>query len=105
MPNHPFDLAMSEDDLLGVVVDYAQRLGWLVNHVRNSRAGVTQGDPGVPDLALVRNRVVWAELKSQQKERSIAQLRWRDALLKSGAEYYLWRPSDWRSGGIEGILK
>jgi hypothetical protein len=101
----PLDLNVSEDDLLSVIVEYAHLRGWLVNHIRNSRAGVTQGDSGVPDLQMVRDRVVWAELKDQRKERSVAQLRWRDALLKAGAEYHLWRPSDWRTGFIEGVLK
>ena len=56
--------------------------------------------PGFPDLVLVnkiQKRTIFAELKIEdikKGERSEKQIEWGDWLLASGAEYYLWRPSD-----------
>lgn len=70
----------------------AKTLGWLVYHPHRSERSTS----GFPDLTLVRERVVFVELKRQHKA---AQLRpdqelWRDRLLAAGAEWYCWRPLD-----------
>ena len=49
------DAQMTEDELLTAIVRAAHLHGWLVYHIRNSKAGVVQGDPGFPDLVLARN--------------------------------------------------
>lgn len=41
------------------VEDFARTLGWYDWHVRNAR----QSKAGFPDLMLVKDRVVWMELK------------------------------------------
>jgi VRR-NUC domain-containing protein len=46
------------------------------------------------DLTLVRDRVVWVELKTETGKVSAAQREWLDALKAAGAEAYIWRPSD-----------
>ena len=84
-------LPMTEDQLLSAILDAAKLLGWRAFHVRNSKAGVIQGDPGFPDLVLVRKGdVIFVELKSQLGRMTDAQRAWGDAL----PSCYLIRPSD-----------
>ena len=52
----------------------------------------TRSAPGFPDLVLVRDRVVFAELKVGKGRLTTAQARWRDMLLGADAEWYVWRP-------------
>lgn len=97
----PVAAAMLEDDLLDVVVKNALVEGWLVYHVRNSRAGVTQGTVGFPDLVLCRvPRLLFVELKRQHRIPTTDQMRWLDSLANSGAEIRVWKPSDWLDGTI-----
>src|SRR5574340_48774 len=77
----PLALAMSEDELLVAVIDLAQRTGWRCHHTRNSKAGITQGDIGLPDLILVRPpQLIFAELKSERGRVTPGQRAWLDAL-------------------------
>ena len=96
----------SEEAFQARVVDLAHVYGWRVasfRPVRVQRAnGSTYyqtpfGDDGVgfPDLLLVRDQVVYAELKAQNGILRPDQRDWRDALLAAGAIHYVWRPSDW----------
>lgn len=98
--------AMSEDALLTAVLDLAKARDWLAYHVRNSKAGVIQGDPGFPDLVLVRDgRLVFTELKSETNRTTEAQRAWLARLLEvREVTTVIWRPSDWLSGAIERIL-
>lgn len=99
------DETTSEADLLRIVVDFARRRGWLVHHDRPAiqRHGrwltPIMGDPGFPDLVLVREghpgTVMHVECKSGKGQLSPDQRIWREALECSGATYYLWRPHDW----------
>lgn len=82
---------ISEKEFDAKVVDYAERRGWLSYHTWNSRRSAK----GFPDRVFVRERVVWAELKDESGAMSKEQREWRDALQRAGAEWYLWRPSDW----------
>src|SRR5262245_37343528 len=95
--------AMTEAELLTQVIQFAKLLGWRVAHFRAGRTlhgwrTAVQGDgAGYPDLLLVRrDRVVWAELKSQRGVLSDEQQAWIDALRAAGQEVYIWRPSSWR---------
>jgi hypothetical protein len=82
------------------VLDEAHRLGWAVAHFRPAqtargwRTPVEAEGAGWVDLTLVRDRVVFAELKSQRGRLTAAERDWRDRLEAAGAEVYLWRPSD-----------
>jgi hypothetical protein len=44
---------------------------------------------------LVRDRVVFAELKAANRKISSEQETWLAALRAAGAEAHCWRPSDW----------
>lgn len=98
----PFALATTERQLQTVVVAYAATMGWKVYHTYDSR----HSDPGFPDLAMLRaTRQVVAELKRQRGRVPAEQWEWLDAFALAGAETYVWRPSDWRDGSIERILR
>lgn len=96
-------LAMSEADLLSNVREMARVTGWMAYHTRDSR----RSDIGFPDLVMVRkNRVLFVELKSEKGKPTAAQIEWLHALmLTRRAETYLWRPSQWLDGTIEGMLR
>jgi hypothetical protein len=73
------------------VLDLAKLQGWLCYHTRDSRGS----EPGFPDWVLVRDRVIFAELKSDAGKLRPAQRRWIGRLADAGAEAYVWRPRDW----------
>lgn len=73
-------------------VRYVARLyGWAVYHTHDSR----RSDPGFPDLVIVRERVVVAELKTERGRVTPEQEAWLAAFRAAGVEAYVWRPSDW----------
>ena len=73
------------------VVNLARTLGWRKPfHVYDSR----RSEPGWPDLTLVRERFVFAELKREKTQLTDAQKSWLTALTTAGVECYVWRPSD-----------
>jgi hypothetical protein len=84
-------LEITEKEWQAQVLDLARLCGWRHGyHTFDSRRSAS----GFPDLVLVRERVVFAELKSETGKLSAAQVAWLEALEAAGAEAYLWRPSD-----------
>lgn len=73
------------------VTNHAEAQGWLVYHTFDSRRSAA----GFPDLVLVRERVIFAELKSRKGKLSKAQEGWLKALRGARAEVYLWLPKHW----------
>lgn len=69
----------------------AQLMGWLCYHTHDAR----RSNKGFPDLVLVRERVIYAELKAARGKLSADQVIWLESLSRAGAETYLWRPDDW----------
>ena len=93
---------MTERQFQDAVVELGNWLGWSAFHARTSRTGsgghataVAYQGVGFPDLVLVRERVVFAELKSARGRLSDAQRGWIKGLRDAGAEVYVWRPRDW----------
>lgn len=94
--------ALSEKAWQSFVVDLAKWNGWHVYHalpVRNEKGvwrTATQGDTGFPDLVLAHptRGTIFAELKSATGRLSDNQIAWIGVLKASGAEVYVWRPSD-----------
>ena len=104
-------LAITEAELQENVVELAQWLGYQWIHIRPAqRRDDTwyvpyQGDTGFPDLMLVHkqtHRMILAELKSEDGRTTREQWEWIDA---AGDWGFVWRPSDWLDGTIEGLLK
>jgi len=106
------------------VIDLAHARGWRVAHFRPVRVQRKDGSvyyctpvgadgEGFPDLELVRERIVKAELKSASEKRrkapgrekglKPAQQEWRDAYIRAGVEWYVWSPDDWPE--IERVLQ
>lgn len=100
---------MTESEFQSAVIEFARMRGWMVMHTKAAqiRPGVwatpLQGNPGFPDLVLVRpvhGDVVFAELKKDGGRLSIGQKAWITALKAAGAEVYVWYPDD-----MEAIVK
>ncbi len=89
----------SEKKFMARVRKLASDLGWLDYHTHDSR----RSEAGFPDLVLVRERVVYVELKTNKGRLTAAQKDWIDRLKEAGAEVRVWRPSDWAT--IEEVLK
>lgn len=69
-------------------------LGYISYHTLRSKGSRA----GFPDRVLVKDRVIFAELKREKRVSSPVgpeQVMWLDRLAKGGAEVYVWRPSDW----------
>lgn len=83
------------------VIALAQYLGWRVAHFRPAmnargewRTAVAGDGAGFPDLVLVRDRVLFVELKTDTGKLEPEQRAWRDALQKAeGVTWHLWSPS------------
>lgn len=90
MRSAPLELRdLTEKQLQRQLVDLAQATGWKrTYHTFDSR----RSSSGFPDLVLVRERVVFVELKTERGRPSDAQRDWIEALLAAGAEAYIVRP-------------
>lgn len=97
---------VTEANFQDAVIDLAHRYGWRVAHFRKVRVQRKNGSvyyetpvaadgKGWPDLVLVRDRVVFVELKAERGRLEVEQVAWLAALGHAGAETYVWRPSDW----------
>lgn len=106
-------LRVTETAFQRSVIELAQRLGWKVAHFRKAqnnrgqwRTPVAADGKGFPDLVLVRDRIIFAELKQDDKYPTPAQREWLDAINEATAgdpppcertivETRVWRPRDW----------
>ena len=103
---------MTEAELQSAVIDLAHLLKWRVAHFRPAmnakgqwRTAVAGDGAGFPDLVLVRDRVIFAELKSGNGRVSLDQRGWMDALRSAGCLAVIWKPGDWANGTVEAILR
>ena len=89
-----------EEEFKDYVLDRALERGWKRAHFRpaQTEAGwrtAVQGDgKGFPDLILLRERLVIAELKVKRNKPSEEQIDWIVRLGLAGIETYLWYPKD-----------
>lgn len=82
---------LTEREWQAQVVELARLLGWRrPMHIFDSR----RSEPGWPDLALVRDRLVLVELKREGGRTTPAQRSWIRALLAANVECYVVRPRD-----------
>lgn len=91
-----------EDAFLQQVIDLAHYLGWTVAHFRPAltKSGkwitpVQADGKGFPDLVLVRERIIIAELKKETGKPSPDQQKWLAAFKTANVEAYVWRPADY----------
>lgn len=91
---------MKETEWQDLIMRSARASRWLAYHVYDSRKSAA----GFPDCILVRPpRIVAAELKTETGAVTKEQAKWLAAFAASGAETYVWRPSDWRE--VERVLR
>lgn len=81
-----------EADFQSAVIALAKTLGWEVFHVRDSRR---QQMVAFPDLVLVRERVLFRELKRTGRTPTIPQQAVLDMLTAAGQDAACWTPDDW----------
>ena len=93
------------------IVAEARKRGWRVAHfmaVQTKSRGwtvpVAADGKGFPDLVLVRDRVIYAEVKGDGDSLRPEQREWLDALRLAGEECYVWGPRDWVDDSIRYIL-
>jgi len=92
---------MTEAEFLSQVIQLARLYHWRVSHFRPGRTArggwrtAVQGDAGFPDLVLVRERVVMAELKVGRNKTTPEQDAWLRAFNEAGVLAVVWRPEDW----------
>lgn len=92
---------MIEAQLQACVIDAARLGRWRVAHFRtamNSRGHyltpIAADAKGWPDLVLVRDRVIFAELKSATGRVSVDQTEWLRVLTAAGCDARVIRPCD-----------
>jgi hypothetical protein len=81
---------MLEKEWQRQVVQLAKTLGYRTYHTFDSR----RSTHGFPDLVLVRDRVIYLELKREKGRLTEEQKGWLRALRAAGAEAYVARPRD-----------
>jgi hypothetical protein len=90
-PPAPPQPGISEEDFQEVIVGLATTFRWLSWHDNDSR----RNDGGLPDLIIIRERVLWRELKAERGKLKPEQAAWGQRLLRCGQDWGIWRPSDW----------
>jgi hypothetical protein len=60
---------------------------------------------GWPESVIIGTRVIYRELKTEHGQLSPEQRAIGDQLRAGGADWKVWRPRDWLSGGIETELR
>ena len=81
---------MTEQAFQSDVMRVAKLLGWLCYHTFDSRRSAS----GFPDLVLVRERVLFRELKVGKNKLSQSQELWRDSIMDAGGDWAEWRETD-----------
>ncbi len=101
---------MNEAEWQRQVLTLARLYGWRTAHFlpglnrRGKWRTAVQGDgKGFPDLILVRERVIWCELKLEGSRLRPEQSAWIGALRNAEQEVYLWRPCD--AAEVERVLR
>jgi hypothetical protein len=87
---------MIEKQLQAQVMQLAKLYGWRAYHTFLS----IRSEPGFPDCVLVRDRVLYRELKTNSGKLTPAQKQWLDALLWAGQDASVWREDDLLNGRI-----
>ena len=81
---------LSEKQFQSQIIDIAKRCGWIHYHVPDSR----RCEPGFPDFVIIKDKVLFRELKTEKGRLTPAQKMWGEKLTSAGANYAVWRPSN-----------
>ncbi len=88
------------------MIAFAHLRGWAVGSFRCVRVQRKDGSvffetpvgadgKGWPDLVLVRDNILFRELKSEKGRLDPDQQLWRDRLIAAGMDWGVWKPSSW----------
>ncbi len=91
--------SITEREFQAQVVQLARLCGWMVYHTHDSRRSAA----GFPDLVLVRETVLFVELKVPPNRLSPDQAAWVERLRGAGQAACVWTPDQW--GEIELTLR
>lgn len=106
-----------ESVLQDAIIECAHVYGWRVAHFRSVpvkrgprtvwETPIAADGRGFPDLVLVRERVIFAEIKISDAPSALSkdQAYWGQLLLAAGAEYHVWTNSKWEEGLVESLLR
>ena len=81
---------MTETQFQNKVISLAKQLGWLCYHTYDSR----RSQAGMPDLLLIRDRILYRELKTDTGRLTLAQKVFGKRIVEAGGDYAVWRPSE-----------
>jgi hypothetical protein len=88
---------VTEAELQAAITEICHLKGLWWFHPHDSR----RSNSGWVDLAILGNGgALFAELKSEDGRRTMAQIRCADRITKAGLQYRLWRPADLKDGTI-----
>lgn len=87
----PPPLDISEAAFQQLVTDLATVCGFRHYHTHDSR----RSPAGFPDLVLVRERLLFVELKTERGRLRPEQRAWGMSLMLAGQDWRWWKPSDW----------
>jgi len=93
--------AWSENEVLAYVRAACKELGLLCYHTHDSR----RSEPGFPDLVIVGQWVLFAELKSHRGRLTAEQRRWGSKLTAAQVAWTIWRPADCLDGTVVRMLR
>ena len=79
----------TEKQFQAKIIEVARIYGWCVYHTFDSR----RSEKGFPDLVLVRERVLFRELKTEKGRLTAYQIAWGKRLMDAGSDFAVWRPS------------
>lgn len=83
--------AATEKQWMSQVIELAKLTGWATYHPFLS----IHSERGFPDLTLVRERLIFVELKAEKGKLSSDQTKWIERLKAAKQEVYCWKPSQW----------
>jgi hypothetical protein len=88
---------MTEAQLQQAVTDICKLYGLRWHHQRYSIGSKA----GWPDLSVCGRKIIFRELKREDKNPTTAQLQWGIWLAEAGQDWGVWKPSDLASGRIQ----
>ena len=83
---------VTEAEFQGQVIALAEQLGWHVVHINDSRR---QRAEHWPDLVLIRDRILYRELKRLGNKPTLGQEAMLERLRRAGGDAEWWTPNDW----------
>jgi len=87
---------LTEAELSGLVAEIARLGGWTLRYHTLRSKGSAHGFPDWVFVHPAKQRIIFAELKSEKRHPTERQRDWLDGLSDlPNVEVYLWRPSDW----------